>query len=297
MKKVICCTFVTLLIMSFGCSNPAIIRNTEELNKRVASATVTVVRPDERSGGTGVILRSAPSRSDILTNNHVCELIKNGGVVITDDDRKHAVIDYKQSTDHDLCLIGVNEDLHVVTQVAEKAPEKYSEAIVSGHPTLLPTIITYGHFSAKRLVQIMIGSRACTQEELEGPNGLICILLGGVPVVKSFEAQVVSATIQPGSSGSAVYNSDGELSGLVFAGSGDLGYGLIVPYEYVYNFLYKESKHIEAKVPNTMINVDFNRAPASSVSPKDRCRPIKNEVLRELCVLAASGYLEIEVTL
>lgn len=44
----------------------------------------------------------------------------------------------------------------------------------------------------------------------------------------------------PGSSGSMVLNENNELSGLVFAGLGrDISYALIVPTEYIIDFLSK----------------------------------------------------------
>jgi hypothetical protein len=52
------------------------------------------------------------------------------------------------------------------------------------------------------------------------------------------DARVVSNLIQPGSSGSGVFNQQGELIGVVFAGaSRDFSFGFIVPQEYVLDFV------------------------------------------------------------
>lgn len=219
-------------------------------NSEYSATSVMITRFDGRSGGTGVVTSSSRSESKILTNAHVCSLLNAGGIVRSD--RYKGVVKYFQVSDvHDLCLITVSSNFHVNTVLADTAPEPYDDAIVSGHPHLLPNIITRGHFSQKEIVQVITGFRPCTIEDVTGgENAEYCQTLGFVPLIKSYEAQVVSATIMPGSSGSAVYNSNGEIAGLVFAGSGEFGYGMIVPYEYVSTFFDIELPSIKAIFPN-----------------------------------------------
>lgn len=220
-------------------------KTTAELSK----TSVMITRYDGRSGGTGVIISSRRNESKVLTNAHVCEVVKNGGIVRSDD--KKAMVKYYQvSNVHDLCLITVSTNFKINTLLAKEEPDEYEDAIVSGHPHLLENIVTRGHFSGKQMITIMTGVRPCSEEETQGEDAIFCILLGGFPIIKTYEAQVVSNTIQPGSSGSAVFNSAGELSGLVFAGSGDFGYGMIVPYEYVANFFDVELIGLAQVVPN-----------------------------------------------
>ncbi len=75
------------------------------------------------------------------------------------------------------------------------------------------------------------------------------MFFGGLPVITTYQARVTSNFIQPGSSGSAVFNSDGYIAGLVFAGSGPISWAHIVPAEYVNYFVNKESKLLEASKP------------------------------------------------
>ena len=217
-----------------------------------AKVTAMITRYDGRSGGSGVILSSKTGVSTILTNAHVCHVVENGGIVSTDF-KRGSVTSYQVSNVHDLCLITVNTDFKVGTVLAEQEPESYDEAIVSGHPHLLPTIVTKGHFSNKEMITIMTELRQCTPDEMRD-NPLLCDLMGGMPVVRNYEAQVISATIQPGSSGSAVFNDKGEISGLVFAGSGDFGYGMIVPFEYLYNFINVELPLLNPTKPNQFLD-------------------------------------------
>jgi S1-C subfamily serine protease len=231
-------------------------------NPEYSSTSVMITKYDGRSGGSGVIVSSKRGESRILTNAHVCSLLSNGGI-IRSDTRKGIVKSYQVSDLHDLCLVTTNTNFHINTMLAQNEPEIYDDAIISGHPRLLPNIVTHGHFSQKQIVNILAGFRPCAPEEMEvgNENFEYCRFFGRVPVLRSLEAQVVSATIMPGSSGSAVFNANGELAGLVFAGSGDFGYAIIVPHEYVTYFFETEISSIKPVYPNR------NATPARETDP------------------------------
>lgn len=199
-----------------------------------AEASVTITNLEKNSGGTGTILRSSSTLSAILTNKHVCRLLeKNGGLVTTRHNKEYLVRAVREASNHDLCLVYVTADLHQSTAVATTPPEVPSRSQIVGHPRLYPVSVTDGYFSDHLLVTVRMGVIPCAPYE----NTLDCIFLGGHPVEERFEAQLTTALIMPGSSGSAVYNEQGEIAGVAFAGSGDLGFSLIVPLEYVNEFL------------------------------------------------------------
>lgn len=225
-------------------------------------ATVMVTNISRNSGGSGVVLSSSSSLSKVLTNAHVCGVVKFGGVVTTTNGIAAFVSSYTISKIHDLCLITVSADLEASTRIAYIAPKKYDKATISGHPRLLPNILTFGHFSDKKIIQVMTGSRECTQSEYLDPDtAIFCIFTGHLPIVKTYESIVVSATIQPGSSGSGVFDSDHRLAALVFAGSGDLGYTFAVPFEYIEFFLDSELSTLTAETPNTIMGASSNSEP------------------------------------
>lgn len=182
-------------------------------------AKVSVMILGDHSGGSGLIYRSTSKGSEILTNNHICDSIAQGGHVEREG-IKYRISGYKRSAAHDLCLIKTPHDFRINVKLADEPPKMYSAATISGHPQLLPTIITRGHFSGFFEVAI------------EDDDGKVLY----------YESQVVSATIISGSSGSPVFNSHGELVNVVFAGpaKGGLGHAITVPYKYVRNFLTKE---------------------------------------------------------
>lgn len=225
--------------------------------------SVMITRYDGRSGGSGVIISSSKNSSKILTNAHVCEVIKHGGIVRSDY-TKGIVKNYKVSNIHDLCLITTNNNFKVNTLLAEDSPEIYEDAAVVGHPHLLPAIVTRGHFSQKELITILVGTRPCTDADRLNPNlDMFCGFFGLIPIVKTYEAQVVSSTIMPGSSGSPVFNSKGEIAGLVFAGSGNFGYAMVVPFEYISNFFEYELDNLPSLVPTDLITADSAESESS----------------------------------
>jgi len=214
--------------------------------KEFAVTSVKVVNMSETSGGSGVILSSSATESIVLTNKHVCKVIEEGGLVVKST-RSFLISAYKESFSHDLCEIKVNADLGVNTKVASEAPEEYSEAFISGHPNLLPHVLTKGNFSGRMTIRVNIGVKKCSKEDYEDPAKVfMCIFTGGIPVIETFDSQLVTGTIMPGSSGSAVFNENGEIAGLVFAGnSKELSYAFIVPQEYIYNFVNNEAPSME----------------------------------------------------
>lgn len=254
-------------------------------DRELSEVSVMVTRLDGLSGGSGVILKSGVDGSEILTNGHVCAVVQNGGRVI--GDRKSGVVySYTLSNDHDLCLIKTKTNFNINTKVADNPPYVFSEAAVVGHPALLPTAVTRGHFSHFVYINIMTGIRPCTEAELNSELGLLCLMAGGIPIIKHYEAQFITSTIMPGSSGSPVFTENGEIGGLVFAGSQGLSYGIIVPNEYVRNFLQKEMPVLMPLYPNNTIDITKNSSNNSKVTEKltKICEKLDTpQAVREIC--------------
>lgn len=268
----------------------------------LTSTSVKIVRSDKQSGGSGVILFSSTYKSVILTNHHVCGVIVKGGLVIRDNE-EHAVVTYKYSKFHDLCLITVAADLGVRTRLAKSAPNLLDSATVVGHPHLQPTTITKGHFSNHEMIDIMTGIRACTADDLAADpnNTILCAFLGGIPQITRYEAQMATPLIQPGSSGSPVFNEYGELSGLVFAGSGDLGFAMIVPYESVASFLKSEAPNLPELLPNNVYEVSASTMNQKALADESlqnniekMCKEPQNagkSVVKRICTLAGQDMV------
>jgi S1-C subfamily serine protease len=260
---------------------------------------VRVTNTAANHGGTGIVLRSTDTESYVLTNSHVCGVVEKGGIV-SGNTGTFLVSGYKKSNVHDLCLIKVSGDLGYNTKVASRPPRPYYEkASISGHPGLYPNVVSTGHFSGKDIITILTGFRPCTDAEVNNDKtAIFCALLGGIPILKQYQSTLVTATIMPGSSGSGVYNSDNELSGVAFAGSGQLGYAWTVPYEYMKNFLNKEAKTLSYTVPPNELDVfgsqsdDKKSSESYMVRLKKVCSTASREKIKELCDLADIDMLK-----
>lgn len=238
-------------------------------NDLIQSA-VKITNMNGNSGGSGAILTSTDSGSKVITNAHVCEVVKDGGMIHTQRG-SFQVSSYKQSQEHDVCIIEVKDNLGVNTKIAPQSPNLYYErASISGHPSLLPTVITKGHFSGKEIISVLTEIKPCSDEDMQNPNTIVyCIFFNGIPIIRNYEATLVTSTIMPGSSGSGVYNGNDELVGLAFAGSDGLSYAWTVPYEYMMNFINEEEKSISIVKPKMTVSPD---------SVKNNTRNVFNEV-------------------
>jgi len=262
--------------------------NTLKPKSDLRAASVKIVNRAMSSGGTGIILSSSTSESSILTNDHVCRLVKKaGGLVLTANGGQYQATSIIESEVSDLCLLQVSDDLGVDTTVSSKAPKMYDSATVSGHPALMPNVLSSGHVSGRAIIQVMTGMRPCTEAEAANPDTMmICMFFGGLPVVKSYESVLVTATIMPGSSGSGVYNKNKELSGVVFAGSTEFGYAWTVPYEQVLNFLNREHTHLTKQ--NLSQEIDIFGSQDDSKKMKEvlqKCSSATDDQILNFCAI------------
>lgn len=252
----------------------------------ITQATVMIVNNEQNSGGSGLILRSDEVESTVLTNAHVCRVVENGGLVVSQFGTFQAV-GYKKSPTSDLCTVTVAANLRTNTRLAPLSPAMYEDVSVSGHPALMPNLVTKGHLSGKKVISVMTGYEACTEEDRKDEDlALLCMfMMGYKPVIQNYESALVSATIMPGSSGSGVYDSNNNLIGLVFAGSGQFGYAWTVPYEQVQAFLNESEKITETKIDNKL-NIGKLIRDSKKLSINDvkrRCLLATHPKIKEFC--------------
>jgi len=253
----------------------------------ILASSAMITNLDHTSGGSGIILISSEKESLVLTNAHVCKVAKNGGFVSNNDGKSFLVHSYKASAVDDLCLIKVLGDLGAYTTIASHPPVPfYEKASISGHPSLLPTVVTTGHFSGKQSIQVMTGLKPCTKEDegsMNGMGALICLILGGMPTFTQYDTILVTATIMPGSSGSGVFNSRNELAGVVFAGNGDLGYASTIPYENMMHFLDSEVQGLAEQFPSDKLTILGTPAQPEIYKLKKVCHGPLGHFFKDVC--------------
>lgn len=220
--------FVVSLFFIKSIANAEIVK--PQSTSEFKQTSVRIYNSKRNSGGTGSILQSSKSGSTVLTNKHVCRLVEQGGYV-EQAGNFHEIKSYKKFPDHDLCLVKIDHNFNVELKISKSMAKSSDTVYVSGHPSLLPHIVSRGHLSDNLKIRLIVGLKDCAKPSF------ICSVLGGSPIFQTFDSQVVSNFIMPGSSGSAVFNDDGEVVGVVFAGMGELSYGFIVPQKYILYFL------------------------------------------------------------
>ena len=259
-------------------------------------ASVFITNYQGNSGGSGAVISIKDGKSTVLTNKHVCEVVKNGGYVRDSEGSNHVVETIRMSKDHDLCLVTVNKELPSKLDLSKKAADNFEKVTTVGHPRLLPTTITQGHAGPVIDISVVTGSKECpsSPEGLSDDEIFSCMFFGKLPIISKLPAQYTTTMIQPGSSGSPTVNESGDIIGVIFAGSGDIGFGFMVPYTFVKNFLQGSDNSEEIKVSKevTLNGMAIKTKEESLISKIKRgCIVGKLKPTSKLCRVAQDGFI------
>lgn len=187
--------------------------------------------------GSGVILKSTKRGSIIMTNMHVCKPLQKLKGFVLHNNRQIPISHYKISKVHDICIVRVRQNLGLSTKLADSSPRKYDILHTAGHPRGEPLTINNGVMTERVTISVTYAYVPCKSLD-EHPD---CLMYGDRPIIRNMDSSFMSAMSAPGSSGSGVFNSKGELVGLVFAGYGNtFSPSYNVPYEYIVEFLEEE---------------------------------------------------------
>lgn len=258
------------------------------LQPKDITAPTVMLTALSRGGGTGVIIASSTNESKVLTNGHVCNVLTNGGVAITTRGQRHTVAELLFYEHHDLCLATVKANLGPAADIAGRASADYSQATVSGHPRLLPNVVSTGHFSSHQIIDVWLGTKPCSYEQLRSKEniGKFCRFFRHIPVIKTYETRLVTAATMPGSSGSAIYDTSGDLSALVFAGNQATTFA--VPYEYLVDFLaHPYAAGNRLVVPDYFMNVEAKinrqRKAINRQELTTKCAKAEEDIIERAC--------------
>lgn len=204
--------FLSLLLLVAGCfysaPQPRVI---EESQSTVIVLVVGTVTTDAWSC-TGMAIGSDEGGTQIITNKHCGALGGAATYTLTDSKgERHTASFVRVSESADLCLLKTDAAIPPVT-LARHDARKGDHVIVVGAPRGVYPVWTEGRVS---------GYFWATDEETDF----------------HFSAQMISATVSPGSSGSPVFNDRNEMVGVIFAAFPDPQLTLMVPAGEIHKFL------------------------------------------------------------
>lgn len=204
---------------------------------------VKLTNLEGNSGGTGFYVKTPSGKIVTLTNGHVCRLAVNGVLMSRTDTDVDAVNVIAQYEDNDLCIVDAPEGTKTGFRVALYT-RNTENIYVLGHPLLEPKTLTKGQLSGNMTIDVLQGYNVVPcegktyRQVLPDPNDLMAALLGiKYACIRTSDADIITANILPGNSGSPVLNAFGHVVGVVYAGSPGTGRGFIVPLTDVKEFL------------------------------------------------------------
>jgi S1-C subfamily serine protease len=224
-----------------------------------------VVQPGV-GGGTGFAVKAPSGTSYLMTNDHVCEISKDKlHMMVIDDEGKYIPRTILHRSDKsDLCLLEGMPGVDGL-EVAEYSPSVGDILVAVGHPSGYLTTMTKGELIMRQDIKIPDG--VISVKEADGTVRLIPPEDGGileedckkpkneiVEIERQFffgppyklricvnvtrGAYITNVAGQPGSSGSAVVNDDGQVIAVLFAGD-RFGWSILVSLDDVKDFLSK----------------------------------------------------------
>ncbi len=218
------------------------------IRQYVGQKVVEIVKLDKNGkllgGGTGFSIRGPSGKKYIMTNAHVCDAFKGSDTanikLNSGETLQRKILQLSPLTD--LCLIEGVDSLG--TLELGKSIYIGETIMIVGHPLLMPLAVTEGDIIDTRIQEIGLGIIGIDVQESEchQPKNKIVNqefgFFGVLPVcmeeIMSYQTTAVSL---PGSSGSPVVNTLGQVIGVNFAGDGMVHWGLSVPLQDIKTFL------------------------------------------------------------
>jgi len=193
-----------------------------------------------RSGGTSFVVK-AGDKNVLLTNQHICRHSTDGTLALEqvrpEGEPLTAVVNIQEmSIEYDLCVATAPPNVNPLT--LDNYTVTYPlRGVVWGHPKLGPLTRSEGVIVGEEVIQMMTGFGASEAEcagDLFDPG--FPPFFPGVCYRRHLSAES-TIKIQPGNSGSPVFNDRGYVVGVVFAGQTATGNASIIPLKSIKTFL------------------------------------------------------------
>lgn len=213
------------------------------IESKVGSQVLMIKSPEGaaiRGSGTGFEIQAPSGKVYTLTNGHVCELGKDGVIMVEDSPNSDRYIPRRileSYEKNDLCLV---EGLEGYAGLKLADGVDLQETVIAvGYPLGRSQDIQQGmtkNYGKVTIALEEIMPKDCTGHRRE----LMTISFWGLPMqictVKQ-EALETNVLIYPGNSGSPLVNVYGNVVGAIFASNGETNWGIAVPMSFIKDFL------------------------------------------------------------
>lgn len=214
------------------------------LQRHVGKNTVSILNPEGskiRGSGTGFQVKAPSGKVYTLTNAHVCELQKDGMVLVSEKQNSGRMVPRRVIevySENDLCLV---EGLEGYTGLTLADSVDMGELVWSiGYP--LGSSMNTSSGLTKSIGKVLVAESQIPVDQCKGKNRKIQEIEGffgfviQICVVERTGMQTNVPTF-PGNSGSPLVNFYGNVVGVIFASNNGTNWGYAVPLSDVKTFL------------------------------------------------------------
>lgn len=185
------------------------------------------------TGGTGFQI-DTPYGPKIVTNAHVCRLLKQDYAMMQDSRGRTFIAPViKKSLVADLCMIEGNPKYPSLA--LGDGLDSWDRILVVGHPLLLPLTPSPGYVLGRSNVAVSIGPM--DEESCSELGGILEDFFLFNSCVVKYDSMLTNAISYPGNSGSPAVDFFGRVVGVLFAGDSRTHHGILVPYNHIKNFI------------------------------------------------------------
>lgn len=224
---------VIALLMSVGCAcTSKISYNSPKIIKKATNSVVkisvdyisqdkiTFATIEKAYFATGFSIATGDTVSFVLTNRHVCDMEDKANYVLTLQSGEQVKAKFiKSDVFADICLLKTVASIPALTLSKQNASQGDRVLTIGGPDGVFPIIVD----------GIISGYHNINMKNEPEDDGEFEV---------HFRAQVMSAPVYPGSSGSPMMNTNGDVVGIVFAVRGEKEHiAFIVPVSEIWRFL------------------------------------------------------------